>query len=129
MKEELARRAVASKHWRWMPGMNTIGDIRVLYQADDDSGEYDLYCDGGYLSSKYVLPDFTDDATIGCLQRLVCYAWNDRGISCVCAGYRDGVYWYRVVEGHHHGMKFKTMSQKEYQNRAEALVAALEAAP
>jgi hypothetical protein len=58
---ELARRAVASPHWRWMPGMLTDVGERVTDPA---------VC---YLGT---LPDLTDPATLGCVLALVRDAWG-----------------------------------------------------
>lgn len=156
MNEEMqsfARRAVACKHWRWMPGMLAFADLakqggrvcRVDHQIelalderkiDEDGGEWHtqmrsstnaLTVDGRDRWNH--LPDLTDPATLGCLLALVREAWNDPGIACVTSSYSNGQYYRRVVDGHHHGSTFQTMSQATYLTEAEALVAALEAAP
>jgi hypothetical protein len=84
MNEEqiaLARRAVACKGWRWMPGMLTTCDLRVVDGGDeyvvghrsgptrDGGGWYDGEAAG-------LLPDLTDPATLGCLLALVREAWG-----------------------------------------------------
>lgn len=52
----LAKRAIACKHWRWMPGMLTVpGDGA---ETHIDPAPHDL-------------PDLTDPATLGCLLALV----------------------------------------------------------
>lgn len=107
----LARRAVACKGWRWMPGMlhGTVagGELRVCYRA----GDLTLYLDADRV------PDLTDPATMGCLLALVREASGDPFVYLAPAdgwfvgrGARDGV----IAEG---------------ATEAEALVAALEAAP
>ena len=75
--EELARRAVACKRWRWMPGMLSGRDLRVS-RCDDDG-----YVVGYYENLSYIaecvpgtLPDLTDPATLGCLLALVREAWG-----------------------------------------------------
>jgi hypothetical protein len=50
--EDLGRRAVACKHWRWMDGMVTFGFV-----GED-------------------VPDLSDPATLGCLLALVREAWK-----------------------------------------------------
>ena len=75
--EELARRAVACKRWRWMPGMLSNKDLRVT-RCDDDG-----YVVGYYENLSYIaecvpgtLPDLSDPATLGCLLALVREAWG-----------------------------------------------------
>ena len=54
----LAKRAVACKGWRWMPGMKVIDSVRMTE---------------GMLKFTHPsdLPDLTDPATLGCLLALV----------------------------------------------------------
>lgn len=131
----LARRAVACKGWRWMPGMLTTCDLRVVDGGDeyvvghrsgptrDGGGWYDGEAAG-------LLPDLTDPATLGCLLALVREAWQDRGLAAVTAAYtHERGYQFRVVGGHHHGSAFMGMSLRSYGTESEALVTALEAAP
>lgn len=60
--EALARRAVACKAWRWTPGMLATGGGRIMYVSEWENAT--------------TLPDFTDRATLGCLEGLVAEAWN-----------------------------------------------------
>lgn len=62
----LGRRAVACKGWRWLPGAHWILPGTVL------NGRY-----RGILLDSDVVPDLTDPATLGCLLALVREAWND----------------------------------------------------
>ena len=57
MSDDLARRAIACKHWRWMPGMLTLEEV-----------------------VPPALPDLTDPPTLGCLLALVREAWGDSDI-------------------------------------------------
>jgi hypothetical protein len=57
---DLARRAVACKGWRWMPGMLTTEGMRVVVRCFNDDNEPDDD-----------IPDLTDPATLGCLLALV----------------------------------------------------------
>jgi len=145
MNLELARRAVACKRWRWMPGMRAIGDLfrregRVCAivgecielaldereaEGDDPYGWHDqvhssiggIQIDGE--SRWNHLPDLTDSATLGCLLALVREAWDMTTIYVEANFGPNDVHWQaftpdRAVCGN---------------TEAEALVAALEAAP
>jgi hypothetical protein len=121
MSVELARRAVACKHWRWMPGVLTISGVRVEFISDTDApGEYDLGHACGHLSSREELPDLTDPATLGCLLALVRKAWGEPGLYCVCHKGKWLVEW-PDLEG--------DLDLDYARTEAEALVRALEAAP
>jgi len=62
---DIARRAVACKGWRWMPGMlhGTVvsGELTLCYRI----GDLTLYLDADRL------PDLADPATLGCVLALV----------------------------------------------------------
>lgn len=106
--QDLARRAVACKHWRWMPGMNiqeVFGSWRIIHS------------DAGLLSDGRSLPDLTDPATLGCLLALVREAY---GFTLWLSLQRTNWTWF--VDGIS-GVLAHGLSE------AEALVAALEAAP
>ena len=118
---KLAKRAVACKGWRWMPGMLAAldrigGDYRARvcrvegdkFWSDATSLPYDLV--------SYV-PDLTDAATLGCLLALVREAWESYGTFVSTHRY-DGGEW-----------SIRTLPLPMFSTEAEALVAALEAAP
>ena len=122
MTEDLARRAVASLHWRWMPGMlicPRAGDpayriVGVWLVEERQTGTY--WKDPGIIPMRrdpVGLPDLTDPATLGCLLALVREAWDDRYL---CASLSPRKLW--MVDG-----------WSLHDTEAEALVAALEAAP
>ena len=122
---ELAKRAVACKGWRWMPGMRyRLHPTHPWFRYDGD----DCCDDDGNpitqappnLQSRDVIPDLTDPATLGCLLALVREAWGMPTGITVSYSSDDGqwgVSWSGATHGGWCG-RGKT--------EAEALVAALE---
>jgi hypothetical protein len=115
---EIAKRAVACKGWRWMPGMLTLdgrrvvgvdGDVLVLHYAD----EHKCY----QRWTEDAEPDLGDPATVGCLRELVKAAWSSEYVFTLYS--TDRASW--IVK---HGKMLV-----EAGTEVEALVAALEAAP
>jgi hypothetical protein len=114
--EELARRAVACKRWRWMPGMMAImtepHDGETTFRVLDYIGSRET----GAPITMY--PDLTDPTTIDLILPLVRAAWGEAG-SCHDAGPR-AMWRYYSPRG---------QLRAEGQSRLRCLVAALEAAP
>lgn len=124
MSEELARRAVACRHWRWLPGMSLtrIQGARLAHQSDSGRwlvsyGADSLWCD----PDPDWLPDLTDPCTLGGLLALVREARGDQTYLPTLLPRVSGARW--AVE--------QTMphTQTLYESEVAALVAALEAAP
>jgi len=139
----LAERAVACKHWRWMPGMR-VATAAVPYALPWSPGSpvaavgpfvATSACNGlpwgqhsridgrggGWGEVKNALPDLTDPATLGCLLTLVREAWGGVTLEFVHLPGGGCVMTVRQASGSYwqHGAT----------SYAEALVAALEAAP
>jgi len=123
--EELGRRAVACRHWRWMSGMKLI----VPSKHDGATGYTVRLQQDGYVPNPNEHPDLADPATLGCLLALVREVFNlplyvelnphgtPKARLCYVEGYYVGIKKLVAVEG------------CSGNTEAEALVAALEAAP
>jgi len=126
--QDLARRAVSCKGWKWLPGMR-LRSIRAYLRVVGLNGDGALRLswddpgrpvEGDTYTVEHIggaLPDLTDPATVGCLLFLVREAWNDHTIA---ARFSDehGLW---IVDGNRFsGCAFC------YDTEAAALVAALE---
>ena len=125
MNLELAHRAVACKHWRWMPGM--ILSLNGLRRHVFRVGIEGIQFDSGWASlldlqtNPTALPDLDEPSTRGCLLELVRKAWGDSLAVCIPRSYTN---WeVRLIPLH--GWTHCAWGSSE----SEALVAALEAAP
>ena len=126
--EDLGRRAVACKHFYWMPGMS-LSNGRTIGTWKD--GEV---CGSSDTSPPYdgaVYPMLDDPATIGCLLHLVQEAWNACRISvCFSAYMPDATKRWSVPISFFKDQRDLVHVPSFYgETQAEALVAALEAAP
>ena len=136
-QKALARRAVACKGWRWMPGMLTDSKFARVVAADEngatcalEEGATEDDCYAVWLNGVPVLPDLTDPATLGCLLALVRMAWGCVVVTSPDYDYDDdegcqgpNVIGWRAVE------TVRWVSVGQGATEAEALVAALEGAP
>lgn len=118
--QTLARRAVACRHWRWMPGMVTETGIRVLRRDDDGYtigyGPRTSYCI--MEVTRDAIPSLTDPATLGCLLALVREAWGRPHAFVEYTKWLEPPFYCNVKKRGFVGA-----------TEASALVAALEAAP
>lgn len=127
--EVLGRRLVACKHFRWMPGMLRDDGHRFIgldatngeehgFVATAEEGGGTHWCWPQHLRDAKCCPDPRDPATVGCLLALVREAWRTPD---ACLYYRD--------DGWHVGSYLDDSETDPFDTEAEALVAALEAAP
>ena len=73
----LAKRAVACKGWRWLPGMLTLDQWRINTVYSD--GDVEWISDCGQVETIRAgpaVPALDDPATLGCLLALVREAWG-----------------------------------------------------
>ncbi len=100
-----------------MPGMRWVNDPAKPLTSEGDEGRHEY----GYTPPKYGIPDLTDPATLGCLLALVREAWGQPLVSV-----RWSVHGWRVLNTEGRAWCWRIGKGS---TEAEALVAALEAAP
>lgn len=130
-QKALSRRAIACRGWTWGPGMLDLFGRRVRNVWPDDLGiHWSHIPENCVVQDADALPDLTDAATLGCLLALVRAAWRCVVITSPDYDYdeeeaRQGetVIGWRAVET----VRWVTVGEGD--TEAEALVAALEAAP
>lgn len=137
--ENLARRVITCKNWRWMPGMRAIGrypnypvrihDFGENVQDTDDMGNSREYLrwqqpivHGDQSYEGPYLPDLSDPATLGCLIFLVREAWKSP-VAQTSPSLPDGYLWTCYINDLKNDRLFREKTE------AECLVAALESAP
>ena len=149
MSEELARRAVACRHWRWAPGMliKTVGgptdriagiDSTYIHawaesqQTENPRGMWIRYRLD--RMNKHGVPDLSDPATVGALLALVREAVEPQRAPgdwpIVCTYQSQAKQWGVGAWLNESGKAtFAALVLPTYETEAAALVAALEAAP
>lgn len=117
----LGQRAIKSPHWKWLQGMTAKGT--GIHEEDAAECQYVLGYDDDYSQSYFLiepLPDFSNPATLGCLLFMVRKAYDAPWIVTVCElAHHPDYIWRLDIDDE----SFVATSE------AEALVAALEAAP
>lgn len=137
---ELGKRARACKHFRWMPGMRATeeagGCDPHLCEADFGFRCPDDRSNLPYAGDPEAVPDVSDPATVGCLLALAREAYGDPSLYARMSDTTrasDGIRAWEVL-----GWLDASRSPDGragawrgwgYASEAEALVAALEAAP
>ena len=120
---ELAQRAVECKHWRWLPGMRVL-----TYDAGHRYGQR-VQDDGSWAGGIDPVPDLTDPATLGCLLALVREAAQEPGLHVRCMlPYAPDMSGKTPPPWVLHSGRGQRWGDR-HDIEAEALVAALEAAP
>ena len=139
--QDLGRRAVC-RHWRWLPGMvDAATGLRVVKAGTDEDPRIGLGSLNDFIlfhpgMMKGHHPDFRDAATLGCLLALVREGWPNVVIwvarDCAVDPLDDSEYLLDDVEG----WTVCGGCGDDYvgcfgsgKTEADALVAALEAAP
>ena len=119
----LGRRAVACKGWRWLPGMHERchGWEWRLYKSGDGLSWVDAEGQSRPLEPHKDFPDLSDPATVGCLLQLVREAHDRPMLFTAPTSNESWGVWDSCDLLSGHGACCDT--------EAEALVAALEAAP
>ena len=142
MSDELAKRAIACKGWRWLPGM--LGCEPLPYIDNDGSevwygGEHYRVTDAPGLDvirmelretfgvTRYLVPVLTDPCTLGGLLHLVREAWGEPSVFARPFGGGTWQCWYWRDDGQ--VWPCGDLAVQSPATEAEALVAALEGAP
>lgn len=137
--EQLGRRAVACKMWRWMPGMLLVTKSDNKFRlVENDFDAQDRWEWKGQYSTP--VPDLRDPATLGCMLALVREAWDESEIVVVKDSWESLNGWMigTFREDYNPISHLSTICDgrfgKEHvsiyaNSEAEVLLAALEAAP
>ena len=131
MNIELAKRAVACKGWRWLDGCRVFGGATIV-----DGDTLSLVVSGENFvrspesGSVQPIPDLDHPATLGCLTALVREAWSEPCLGVVCLEHTPGdMRWGVRSYGRWLDSYALPGDPPDGATEAEALVAALEAAP
>ena len=127
----LARRAMSCRGWRWMPGMADQFGRRVMQVYPNELGfKWSHLLENNVVRDADALPDLTDPATLGCLLALVREAWAAPRALVRLSANRKSFHVYDVDRDPMGGEWAAWLcGDRVLPTEAEALVAALEAAP
>ena len=132
-KLELAARAVACKHWRWMPGMAWYVPGAEWPWGRFLRGELWELEEFNPCKDPDALPDLDDPATLGCIEHglLPSVGYNDAHIDACQGPSGRGALYFVVYRPDPVSFPCNWLSAAEdgAPTKDEALVAALEAAP
>ena len=131
----LGLRAVACKAWEWRAGMAVVDGNGWVWRLGEDG--FWRHARGLYNGREYepnldpprdAIPDLSDAATLGCLLALVREAWDEPELYVRSS--RDDESWIVCAADHEGRERLMVLRSDPYRaSEAEALVAALEAAP
>ena len=138
----LAECALACKAWRWLPGMRAIDDwdndpviedrcppnalrIVTLTMIENEADQ----CANETSVPAAALPDLTDPCTLGGLLSLVREAHGCEHLYTAFNSWSDGVVGWKVCYDYTGTHADRLSDIEECPTEAEALIAALEAAP
>jgi len=134
---ELGRRAVATPHWRWMPGMvatfidtdpdpPTVTSKRVwIVERHPIDRIWLVHAARPVVASAHI-PDLCDPTTCGCLLGLVREAWGEPSLSLCAVDESVPLSWVWTDGGL---AAPSIVDGVAYRTETEALVVALERAP
>ena len=128
---ERARAAVASPHWRWMPGMQDASGLRV--EDEERNGEvWVSYCGGQYMQVEHMIPDLDDPVTVEAVGILAREAWGAAVIEMredIAPWVDEAVVWWTVRTLRGVLLRSDDVRVGDVEPRVAGYVAALLAAP